>query len=624
MKFATLLIAGAAAASACAFFSSSANAAAPSDPVARVIAQSRAALGATALKATHVLEVHQTVSFGGLNGTNTAYVEVGGTRFAENASTPPIDEGDGYDGKQVWNSDGTGLVWIDGGTMGRSQEIAQAYVNDYALWTAGRGGATVTFAGVKQESGTSYDVLSIAAPNVALPFELWFDRKSHFPVRFVQTIGTISQTLTFSKYRVVDGLMYPFASTFASNDGNSGSASVTEIFPNPPGANAMLAKPKTKPHDFSIAGGGSETKVPIELSENHVYLDVMLNGKGPYRFIYDTGGANIIDPAVAAEIGATGHGSLQGNGVGSTTESVSFAKVASLRVGDAVLTDQLFGVAPVRMGFGMSAGQKVDGLIGFEVLSRFVTTFDYANNVVILRLPATQTALPAAAQVLPFALDSRQPQFACSIDGIASQCTLDTGARDTLELMTPFIADHPQVVPSTLTSAGVNGFGVGGPSLGKLGRLSSFKVGPFTFNDLIAGYSTQDKGAFTVPFIAANVGGNFWRRFSLTLDYDTQLMTLVPNAALDERDAYDRSGLFLIARDGRYLVIDARAGAPAAAAGIVKGDQIATVDGAPAASMTLQALRERLAGAPGTKIVLGIVGKDGATRTVTLFLNDFV
>ena len=81
----------------------------------------------------------------------------------------------------------------------------------------------------------------------------------------------------------------------------------------------------------------SNTTIPITLGENHVYLDVMLNGKGPYHFIFDTGGANVIDPAVAQEIGATGAGSVQGSGVGSQTEGLSFAKVNAMQIGDAVV-----------------------------------------------------------------------------------------------------------------------------------------------------------------------------------------------------------------------------------------------------------------------------------------------
>jgi hypothetical protein len=350
----------------------------------------------------------------------------------------------------------------------------------------------------------------------------------------------------------------------------------------------------------------------------------MLNGKGPYRFIYDTGGANIVDPAVAKEIGAAGKGSIQGGGVGSTTESISFAKVASLQIGDATIENQLFGVAPTRLGFGMSGGQPVDGLIGFEVLSRFVTTFDYGAGRVVLRMPGTNLPGSGGADVVPFVLDGRQPQFACTIEAIASQCTLDTGARDSISLMAPFIAAHPQVVPATLSAVGVTGFGFGGPAFGKLGRLRTVGFGTFTLPDVVADFTTQEKGAFAAPFVAANIGGNIWRRFTLTLDYGKQTMTLTPNGAFDGPDVYERAGLFLLNRAGKYVVLDARPGAPAAQAGIVKGDTIDSIDGKPASSMSLAAVRELFFGPPGTVLHFVLTAKDGTKRSVAVTLRDFV
>src|SRR5262249_34877269 len=150
------------------------------------------------------------------------------------------------------------------------------------------------------------------------------------------------------------------------------------------------------------------------------------NGKGPFRFIYDTGGANVVDPAVAKEIGVLGQGSIQGNGVGSQTEAFSFAMVDKLQFGNATVNHQLFAVLPTRGGFGETGGQRIDGLIGFEVLSRFVTTFDYANSRVVFQMPDSAKMDPSA-DVMPFVLDGQQPQFACAIDGIDAQCTLDTG-----------------------------------------------------------------------------------------------------------------------------------------------------------------------------------------------------
>jgi len=600
------------------------TAAPPADPVSRLLAESRAALGGAALERVKTVELLGTVSFGGMSGKGTSWLDIGGIRFSESYETSPLSGGDGYDGTDAWNSDGSGLVWVDGGQSGRAQAISQAYVNDGALWSPNRGGASVTSAGVKQNAGRSYDVLQITAPHSLVPFELWFDRTTHLPARFVQTIGPTTTVTTFGNYRPVDGLMIPRTSHTQSSDGNSGDSTVTQAIANPPGAAEHLAKPASNVHDFSIAGGATSTTIPIELVDNHVYLSLMLNGKGPYRFIYDTGGANIVDPAVAQEIGAAGHGSIQGGGVGSTTESVSFAKVATMHIGDATVRDQLFGVAPTRMGFGISSGRPVDGLIGFEVLSRFITTFDYAGKSVTLAMPGNAPSAPSGSKTSPWVLDGRQPQFACSIDGIDTQCTLDTGARDSITLFGPFLTAHPQIMPATLTGIGVNGFGFGGPAFGKLGRIQSVAFGGFTLSNVIGDFTTQTKGAFAEPFVAANVGGNLFRRFTLTLDYGKQTMTLTPNAAFDEPDSYERAGLFLLNRGGKYLVLDVRPGTPAAAAGIVKGDTLVSVDGKPASDMSLQQVRELFYGAPGTAIRFTVSGKDGTSRDVIVTLRDYV
>jgi len=285
--------------------------------------------------------------------------------------------------------------------------------------------------------------------------------------------------------------------------------------------------------------------------------------------------------------------------------------------------NQVFGVAPVRQGFGVSAGQPVDGLIGFEVLSRFITTFDYANNQVILQMPGAYSA-PAGSDVIPIVQNGQQPQFPCRIDDVDGECTLDTGARDSISFYAPFMKANPQIVPATLSAVGVNGFGFGGAALGRLGRVQTLAFGTFTLHDIVGDFTTQTEGALASPFVAANVGGGVLKRFAMTLDYNKLTMTLTPNARYNDPDSYDRSGLFLINKGGAVLIVDARAGTPAATAGLAKGDAIVTVDGAATSSLSLKAIRETFAGAPGTVVHLVVKGKDGTSRDVTLTLADYV
>lgn len=590
---------------------------------AKVIRESAGAMHFSALRQVKTMRIDWNVHAAGLSGKQTQWLDIKSSRLAEYATLPPLQQDDGYDGHVAWNRDQSGLVWNDGGDAGRSTAITNAYLSTFALFRGDAGGANVSYNGVKQANGRAFDSLTVLAPGSKVPCELWFDATTHLLAQESQAIGPVVNTLGFKQYKPVHGVMLPSAIHVENTQGNNIDGSISGVAFDPPGAATHLSRPKSNVHDFSMTDGKTSTTIPIDLIDNHVYLDVMLNGKGPYHMIFDTGGANIIDPAVAQEIGALAKGSVQGSGVGEKTESLSFANVDALKVGDALLRSQLFAVAPVRAGFGISGGRPADGLIGWEVLSRYVTTFDYAGKHVTLTLPKNAQP-PSGAHVVPFVFNGTQPQIACRIASIPSHCTIDTGARDTMTFYTPFLAEHPDVKPQTLTANGVNGFGVGGASMSQLGRLTSIAIDDFTMNDLIAGYTNATKGAFANPFAAANLGGNLLRRFNVTFDYGHETMALVPNAAYSERDSYERSGLFVVNLSGKFTVVDARPGTPAADAGIAKGDVITSIDGAPVANLSLADIRDAFHKPAGTAVRLGITKKDGSAHTVTLTLRDYV
>jgi S1-C subfamily serine protease len=178
-------------------------------------------------------------------------------------------------------------------------------------------------------------------------------------------------------------------------------------------------------------------------------------------------------------------------------------------------------------------------------------------------------------------------------------------------------------LPANATAAGVNGFGVGGASVGRLGR-TTLQLAGYTIPDIIADLSTQTKGAFADPFYAGNVGAGVLKRFAVTFDYAHQTVAFVPDAGFATRETYDRSGTFLIAQKGKIVVADVRPGTPAAAAGLVRGDVLATVGGHDGGMLGLAAVRDLLRGAPGTAVSLHVVAKDGTARDVALTLRDYV
>ena len=596
---------------------------APSDQrLDALLSQAKVALGLQNASSIRTLTMHDKVVYTGIPGTSVEWDDLHTGNSAVYVDAGPQSGGSGFDGTHAWNEAPSGIVWVDDAPDALIRARQSAYVTSYGLWKPDHGGAVVALETSRVDAGRHYDVVKVTLPGTP-PFDLWLDASSHLPARMVSTVGRSTSQTQWSDYRAVAGLQVPYRYHLAAPGGEV-DGTVTAAVPNAADSVAHLALPASHATDFSIANGTS-TSIPFDLIDNHVYLDATIDGKGPFRLIFDTGGANFLDVDIAKQLGLTSEGHVNTGGVGTQTEAARFANVARLVIGDAVLTNQIFNVAPVHRGFGVSGGKPVDGLIGFEVLSRYITTFDYQHKRIILRMPsaAAEPASSDPAQVSPFTFDDTIPAIPCTIDAIPGTCTIDTGSRDSFDLHSPFVAAHPSVVSGTATQVGVGGYGFGGPLLNRLGR-TTLAFGPFTLPDTITGYTAQNAGAFADPFIAGNIGAGVLKRFTVTFDYPRKTMTLVPNDTYSVADTYERSGMFLITRDGTLVVEGVRPGTPAADAGIVKGDTIATVDGASASSLGLEAVRRAFTAPPSTAVQVGVTSATGTTKTVTLTLRDYV
>ena len=556
----------------------------------------------------------------GIHATYEEWDDLGGLRFATAQTGGPLTGQNGWDGHVVWTGDGTGLVHVDGGASARLQAIDQAYLDTLAFLAPNADGAPVSYGGQKTEANHTYDILQVTPPG-GTEFDLWIDAGTHLIAKEIGTIGNTTVSVTLSDYRSSHGITFPFSQMATTSQGNSQTIALTSIDVNQD-VGPHLAMPVSHVHDTSIAGGRSTT-VPIQVINNHIYLSLMVDGKGPFTFILDTGGALIVSSEIAAAVNSGSTGSAQISGVGNTTEAAGFTHLDSLQIGSATVRGQYALVLPIGKAFGMSEGVHIDGMIGYEVVARFLTTIDYANSTLTLATLTDAPATAPSATAIPFYFDGTVPNIAIAVDGIRTDAEFDTGSRGSLSLTSPFVAAHPAIGADATTANGVIGFGIGGPALGKLGRVSVLQIGPFTFAHPTVAFGTQTQGVFANPLVSANLGGDVWKRFTVTFDYPHLVVLLAPNAAYDRPFTYDRSGLFLVDNNDAYTVLDARAGTPAAQAGLTKGDVILSVDGAPATNQTLAQLRARFMGSAGTVVRLHVKNSTGE-RDVSLTLRDYV
>jgi hypothetical protein len=601
-----------------ALLSTSAFAATPDE----ILAANRAASGGNALTGKAALVMDFTYAGNGLTGTVGGTADLVTGSFETHFAVGPQTGANGYDGTHVWNKDNAGIVTLQEGGDAVPLAVNAAYRNANLWWRPDHGGAALAGDGEKTDGGAMYDVLTIT-PRGGKPFDAWFDAKSHLLYRIAEAQGGVMNTTTTTNYRPFDGI--PLAIDTISSTGDAKydqRQTLTKArFLKTSDASAYVP-PKSAAADFAIAGGAHSVTLPFDLIANHIHAHVMVNGKGPYYFIFDTGGVNVVTPKLAKELALKVEGHAEGRGAGEGTMDFSLSHVDKLDVGGAVLNNQMF-VAFDLDGMYPANGTHFDGMVGYEVFRRFVTTIDYGNKTITLSDPKFFDAKTAGKPV-HIAFNGNAAIVEGSYDGVPGKFQIDTGSRSALTLDAPYVAaNHFDTKANKIVEA-VDGWGVGGPSRARVMRGGTLKIGDAAVVERpVVGMGTDKAGAFADPSLSGNIGGGVLKRFVVTFDYANNTMYLKPTTGpVTDTDAYDRAGTWFNIAGDTYKVISVTKGGPAEQAGLKEGDTITAVDGKSPATLDLPTLRQRLRDdAPGTLLTLTVL-RDGKAADLRVTLRD--
>lgn len=367
----------------------------------------------------------------------------------------------------------------------------------------------------------------------------------------------------------------------------------------------------------------ARTAVDFELANDHVLVDTMLNGTGPYRFVLDSGSPfGLLDTEVARELALAvrAHGTV--GGVGDHEAQAGETTVRVVRIGEATLTEARFVVTPLRATIGMAEGRSIDGVVGRELFERYVTTVDYARRKIVFGGDVAALGRSGAALVA-MRVNGGIAQIACRIATIPTACNIDTGSRLAITLPAPFVAASPDRFRGPRSAIGIDGYGLGGPALGRLGYLASVSFATFTLHDVVCDFSTQQRGAFASKALGGNIGGGILRRFAVTFNYAHRQIAFEPGADFERPEFVDRSGLFLVADGGTVRVLDVRPGTPAARAEMARGDRILELDGRNVVPNDLPAIRARLMAASERTVTVRLE-RAGTGRDIVFELADYV
>jgi hypothetical protein len=173
-------------------------------------------------------------------------------------------------------------------------------------------------------------------------------------------------------------------------------------------------------------------------------------------------------------------------------------------------------------------GRDVDGVLGYDFLSRFAVRLDYPAARLGLWPSGAYPADPRAVRV-PLRIESNVPR----VDGVLNgthrgSFLVDTGNSSPLLLHSPFVREHGLEGDGGGT---VQVSGVGGREPMESVPVDSLRIGDRVFREVTALLARAESGAVALHGPIGNVGGALFADCVLAFDYSAASLWIAPATA---------------------------------------------------------------------------------------------
>jgi hypothetical protein len=521
-----------------------------------------------------------------------------------------------WNGHSYWRQDASGGVHLIDSDFMRAVHVTDAWLTQFGYLRRDALGAMLEPLEDRTADGRSFAVIR-ATPRQGQPVELWFDTDTKRLARAVQEMTIDVRTVRYDDYRRAQGLVLPFKIT--TDHGVDGDADVVQIerIEHTTTTAETFGRPRP-PNDFVIAGG--KTVVPVEF-DGDVIVTAKLNGLGPFAFILDTGGHDILTPAAAGALGLKPVGAGASGGSGEGTVPEQYTRVDRLEIGALTMRNQVFTVIPLQYDtVERGARPPLAGILGLELFERFAMRLNYSKRTLAFE-PLSGYRHRGRGTAVPIFFSDDEPLLAARIAGMSGDVGLDTGNSGTL-IVQGIWADSHGLKQQMMSGFPSLGFGMGGASSNWSSR-TDFELAGHLFTRIVARYAADKRGAFSSRTEAGNVGNEILASFTLDFDYGHGQIWFEPVPG-PVQQPFSRAGVTAIKeRAETFKVVAVAAGTPAADAGLQVNDEIVAINGTASRQLSGWDFRRAVRLRPETKLTLSVV-RSGQPQTVLLTLRELL
>ena len=540
-------------------------------------------------------------------GTATVAGKTGSLRYVEDLHSggnvsrveiPALEvkQADGDGPMQSWHQDADGDVQLS--NPDNPDDIDYRYLTSRAYWRPAFGGAAVNVLAPQTERSTTWDRLRFQVPG-GRGYTLWINRQTGLLNRVE---GETTKEL--SDYRSVNGIMLPFAEKKpAGND------MLTVVYTRRALRQRIVAAAFAIPFrkDYQMTPSGE-----ISVSaEGGLIFQATINGKGPFKAVFDTGSVNILSANLARKLGLT----LDTQGVEFSTSSpanvqVHKTHVDTLQIGGLLVRDQTFYVIDLPDENGAPSFA-----VGYELLRRLAVRIDFDHQRLTFydgphfHYAGTGTAVPLQFQGNLLLVQA-------SIGDASGLFELDSGNESGTMMNTGFTVKNDLVHALGAHFLAYNGRGFAGPSpQAYLARVDTMRIGDVPVPSVIGRFSTDPSDTRN---LAGNIGQDLLHHFTEVFDCMRGKVYFETTKESSQPEVFNRAGLLFDSFGHGLQVMTVLPGSPGALAGVETGDVITAIDGdQPSDDMSQPAFL-----APSGSQLRLTVQRGTETRQVTVTLKD--